>query len=122
MIISLEKPYLDQPFLLWLLANIGGFGILGLAALVFPILMSPTNLLASTFIITLPISCAQWLALRRLGPISWLWILAFPLGLLSSVLVVRYLPDGFLTFADDESLLVITALYLVGGLLIGLPQ
>jgi hypothetical protein len=117
-----KSNFLDKPFFLWFLANILGFGVLGLAGLVFPILMFQTNFLASTFFITFPISFTQWLALRRLGPISWLWILAFPLGLLAMVFVVRNMPDNLWPFVDDESMLTLTSIYLAGGILIGLPQ
>ncbi|NJD60141.1 MAG: hypothetical protein C3F13_17775 [Anaerolineales bacterium] len=114
--------FLEKPFLLWMLANLGGFILLGLASLVVPRLTPLHNIFASTLMIALPISIPQWLALRRLGPVSWLWILSFPIGLLAAVLVFRDLPIGWLPFVDDESPLSITTGYLLGGLLIGLPQ
>jgi hypothetical protein len=115
--------FLKKPFLLWMMANFGGFIILGLTSMVAPQLVFVRNVIISSFVITLPISTAQWLALRRLAPVSWLWILSLPLGLLASVLVMRYSPNIWLPFVvDDESPLVIATGYLIGGILIGLPQ
>jgi hypothetical protein len=115
--------FLEKPFFLWILANFCGFILLGLAAMVVPLLISVSNVFTSTFIITLPISITQWLALRRLGRVSWLWILSLPVSLLASVLVMRHSPNVWLPFAvDDESPIVLTTGYLIGGILIGLAQ
>jgi hypothetical protein len=113
---------LQKPFLLWMLANLGGFILLGLVFMLALRLPFEQNIFGSTMIITLPISITQWLALRRLGPVSWLWILSFPIGLLAALLLFRHFPNGLLPIVDDESLLAITMGYLLCGLLVGLPQ
>jgi hypothetical protein len=118
-----KESLLEKPFLLWMFANLGGFILLGLASIVVPLLISVRNVFTSTLVLTLPISIAQWLALRRFGHVSWLWILSLPVSLLASVLVMRHSPNIGLPFAvDDESPLALTTGYLIGGLLIGLPQ
>lgn len=113
---------LEKPFLLWLLANLAGLILLGLASMLVPLLKSANNIFTSTLMIALPITIPQWLALRRLGPVSWLWILSLPIGLFTAVLVFRYFPYGWFPSVDYESPLLITAGYLIGGLLFGLPQ
>jgi hypothetical protein len=84
-------------------------------------------MVASILIISIPISLAQWIALRRILPTSALWVLTTPIGLLLAVLIYKYevIPDGLWRIVGDEgdeSTAVITALYLVMGFTIGLPQ
>ena len=114
--------YLSKHFLTWFFANILGFGALGASLLVFPSIMSISGLVATTLIITIPISLAQWIALRRILQTSVLWILTIPIGLLLAVLINRVIPDGFWQVIDDESIAALTTGYLVGGFAIGLPQ
>jgi len=71
----------------------------------------------------LPISLAQWIALRRILPTSGLWILTIPIGILLAFLILKEIPDGFWqVFGDDESIAALTAGYLVLGFAVGLPQ
>ena len=58
---SKQNGYLIKQFLIWIFANILGFGALGASLLVFPSIMS--SLVSTTLIITIPIALAQWLAL-----------------------------------------------------------
>lgn len=119
---SQQFGFIRKPFLIWIIANILGFGVLGIALLVIPSLMSISGIFGSTLIISIPISLAQWIALRRIFPISMLWILSIPVGLLLAILIIRELPDGLWQIADDESPAALTVGYLLIGLIIGLPQ
>jgi hypothetical protein len=119
---SQKYGYLSKQFLIWVFANILGFGALGASLLVFPSLMSISGIVASTLIISIPISLAQWIALRRILATSILWILTVPVGLLLAVSIYKVIPDGSGQIVDDESTAVITVLYLVMGFTIGLPQ
>ena len=113
---------ISNPFSIWVFANILGFSVLGLAILILPSLMSMPGLLGSTFIISIPISLAQWFALRRVSPVSVLWILSIPIGILLAIFIIREIPAGLLPMVDDESPLVLTVLCLLIGFVIGLPQ
>jgi hypothetical protein len=117
---SQSSGYLNKPFTIWIIANVLGFSALGIALLVIPSLMMVSGLLGSTLVISIPISVAQWIALRRIFPVLKLWILSMPVGLLLAILILREIPDGF--WPDDESLATLTISYLVIGLIIALPQ
>ena len=128
---SRESGYLIKPFSIWVFGNILGFGALGALALVLPSLVPTPGMVASILIISIPISLAQWIALRRILPTSALWVLTTPIGLLLAVLIYKYevIPDGLWRIVGeivgdegDESTAVITALYLVMGFTVGLPQ
>jgi len=110
------------PFLIWLVANILGFGALALLTLVSPFLMSIKSILVSTLAISLPISVAQWLALRRISKTSVLWILTIPIGLLLALLLLRSIPTLAWLKIDDESLTGLTAGIFLISFLVGLPQ
>jgi hypothetical protein len=113
---------LSKQFLIWIFANILGFGALGVSLLVFPSLRSIPGIIASTLIIAIPISLAQWIALRRILQTSILWVLTIPIGLLLAILIIRVIPVGLWQVVDDESIAGLTASGLVPGLTIGLPQ
>ena len=119
---SQHSMYLNKSFYIWIFANILGFSALGLVLLVVPSLMPIPGIFGSTLIISIPISLAQWIALRRIFPISILWILSIPVGLLLIILIIRKLPDGLWQIADDESAAALTVGYLLIGLFIALPQ
>ena len=119
---SQHSIYLNKSFYIWIFANILGFSALGLALLVFPSLMSISGIFGSTLIISIPISIAQWIALRRIYPISILWILSIPISILFVVLLIREIPDGLWQIFDPESLAVLTVLFLFIGFTIGFPQ
>lgn len=115
--------YLSNPFLIWVLANLLGFGVLGTSALVvLPSFMLIPGIVASTLIISLPISIAQWIALRHILQTSIIWILTVPIGLLLAISINKVIPDGLWQVVDDESIAALTAWYFVGGFAIGLPQ
>jgi hypothetical protein len=79
--------------------------------------------LVSTLIIGLPIGFAQWIALRRIAPISILWVLTISAGLLVGLMVVNSpIPSGVLGFLDDESVLSMTLVTATIGLLVGSVQ
>jgi hypothetical protein len=119
---SQKNSFLRKHFFIWVLANILGVGVLGALLYVFPFLMAVSGFVVSTFIISIPISFAQWIALRRILQNSIWWILSVPVGLLLAVLINKVIPGGLWEILNDESTAVLTFLYLVMGFTIGLPQ
>lgn len=115
---------LSKSFLTWLIANILGFGALGVMHLLSPpiIFSGLFATIATALAISIPIGFAQWIALRRILQTSVLWILTILIGLLLTVLFIRVIPDGLWLGVDDESIAALTIPYLVGGFAIGLPQ
>ncbi len=115
---------LSKQFLIWVLANVLGFGALGIMHLLSPpiIFSGLYATIATALAITIPIGLAQWIALHRILQTSVLWILTILIGLLLTVLIMRVIPDGLWLGADDESIAALTIPYLVGGFAIGLPQ
>jgi hypothetical protein len=111
-----------KQFLIWIIANILGFGALGALLLWLPSMMQLSGFVPSTLIITFPIALAQWLALRRILQTSILWILTTPIGLLLAISIMRVIPDGLWLGLDDESIAALIAVYLLIGFVIGLPQ
>jgi hypothetical protein len=111
-----------KSFWIWILGNLLGVGAMGAALLLLPSLMNLRGILASTLIISLPLSVAQWLALRRISGTSILWVLTIPVGLMLGLLILQNLPEGLWQGVDDESIAVLTAGYLLIGLMIGIPQ
>ena len=101
-----------------------GFGALGVSALVFPVILERSDLFPVTaFFMAIPISLAQWIALRRILPTPVLWILTISIGILVAFLILEGIPDDFWqVLGDDESIAALTAGYLVVGFAVGLPQ
>lgn len=107
----------------WIVANSLGVAAIGVLVLIFPFLTSIRGMLASSLLIGLPIGFAQWIALRRVAPISILWTLTISAGLLVGLGVINTSPiPGIWGFLEDESVLSLTAGYTIIGLLIGLAQ
>jgi hypothetical protein len=113
---------INKSFIIWVIANILGFGALGLLLVVLPSVMSIRGFGAATLIISIPLSIAQWVALRRISQTSILWILTIPVGLLLAVLILRNVPDRLWQYIDAESTATLIAGYLLIGFMIGLPQ
>ena len=105
----------------WIVANLLGVAAIGALSLI-PFLTSIRGMLVSSLIIGLPIGFAQWIALRRVAPISILWVLTISAGLLLGLVVSPILAGIFWGFLDDESVLSLTAAYTTIGLLVGLAQ
>jgi hypothetical protein len=99
--------------------------LLGVAAIggltLIPFLTSIPGVLVSSLIIGLPIGFAQWIALRRVAPISVLWVLTVSAGLLLGLVAIPIL-GGIWGSLDDESVLSLTAAYTTIGLLVGMAQ
>ena len=106
----------------WATANLLGVAAIGALTLILPFLTSIPGMLVSSLIIGLPIGFAQWIALRRVAPISILWVLTISAGLLLGLVVSPILAGIFWGFLDDESVLSLTAAYTTIGLLVGLAQ
>jgi hypothetical protein len=109
-------------FLSWIIANLLGFATLGALIFVLPFLKSNPGIVAGALIIGLPIGLSQWIALRRLAPISILWVLTIAIGLLLSVVVLRVVPGRTWEYVDDESVVVLAAIYTAFGFIVGLIQ
>ena len=107
--------------LAWVIANSLGVAAIGALALIPPFPTSIPGMLVSSLIIGLPIGLAQWIALRRIAPISILWTFTISAGLLVALLVGPIL-GGIWGFLDDESVLALTAAYMTIGLLVGFAQ
>jgi hypothetical protein len=105
----------------WIVANSLGVAAIGALSLI-PFLTSIPGILVSSLIIGLPIGFAQWIALRRVAPISILWVLTVSAGLLLGLVVSPILAGAFWGFLDDESVLSLTAAYTTIGLLVGMAQ
>ena len=107
----------------WLIANLLGVAAVGALVLVFPFLKSIPGMLVSCLLIGTPVSFAQWIALRRVAPISILWVLTISAGLLMGLVVINspihILPLGFL---DDESVISLTAVCMTIAFFVGLAQ
>jgi len=105
----------------WIVANLLGVAAIGALSLI-PFLTSIPGRLVSPLLIGLPIGFAQWIALRRVAPISILWILTISAGLLLGLEVGPILAGNLWGFLDDESVLSLMAAYTTIGLLVGLAQ
>jgi hypothetical protein len=105
----------------WIVANLLGVAAIGALSLI-PFLTSIPGMLVSSLIIGLPIGFAQWIALRRVAPISILWVLTISAGLLLGLVVSPILAGIFWGFLDDESVLSLTAVCTTIGLLVGMAQ
>jgi uncharacterized membrane protein (UPF0136 family) len=105
----------------WFVANLLGVAAIFALSLILPFLTSIRGILVSSLIIGLPIGFAQWIALRRVVPISILWALTISVGLFLGLVVLPIL-GGIWGFRDDESVLSLTAGYTTIGLLVGLAQ
>jgi hypothetical protein len=112
----------SKSFIIWIVANILGISAVAALLLVFPSITSIGNEVLSTFIVLIPISLAQWLALRTFSRTSVLWIFTIPVSLELYLLIIRYIPEGLISYADSESIAVLTSLYLLIGFIIGLLQ
>jgi hypothetical protein len=105
----------------WFVANLLGVAVIFALSLIIPFLVSIHGMLVSSLIIGIPIGFAQWIALRRVAPISILWVITISVGLLLGLVVIPIL-GGIWGFHDDESVLSLTAGYTTIGLLVGLAQ
>jgi hypothetical protein len=120
-----QKPnYLINFFLIWAIANILGiFAAVTIMPWLFASLIkSMHSPVVDLFIFSVPISLAQWLALRRISHISVLWSLTIPVGILIYFLILELIPDGLGQIVDDESIVALTAAYLMIGFAVGLLQ
>lgn len=102
----------------WIVAN--SLGVAAVGALAFiPFVTSIHSRLVSSLIIGLPIGFAQWIALRRVAPISSIWVLTISAGLL---LGISNPLSGIWGLLDDESVLSLTIGCATVGLFVGLAQ
>ena len=111
-----------KAFLIWSAANILGLSIPPLVLYFVPLLTAISGLFSTALIIAMPLSVAQWIALRRILPVSALWILSIPASILAIVLIIREVPERYWLLIDPDPLAALIATSLVIGFLIGLPQ
>jgi hypothetical protein len=109
-------------FLIWFGANIIGFTALGILAVTLPFIIPISSPYITVFLVALPISIAQWLALRYLLNTFILWILTVPIGILLTQLIINVIPSGFWPSSDDESIANLSFVFLIMGLVIGILQ
>jgi hypothetical protein len=105
--------------LVWIAANLLGVAAIGPLISILPFLTSIPGLS-----IGLPIGFAQWIVLRRVAPISILWVLTISAGLLLGLVVINNspIPAAIWGFLDDESVLSMTAFCTTVGLFVGSVQ
>jgi hypothetical protein len=103
----------------WIVANF--LGVAAIGAIRYTPLTAIPGRYASFLLIGIPISLAQWIALRRVAPISILWVFTIPTSLILGLMVGPAL-GGILGFLDDESVLLLTLIYTGIGLLVGMAQ
>lgn len=119
---SQKSGYLSKSFLVWVFANILGICATAALPLLFASLLDTLRSgVVSGFIFSFPISLAQWLALRRISQTSILWVLTVPVGILIYFLI-GLIPNGLVQIVDDESIVFLTASYLMIGFTVGLLQ
>ena len=105
--------------LAWIFANF--LGVAAIGAIRFTPLTAIPGKFVSSLLIGLPIGLAQWIALRRVAPISALWVFTIPSALILG-LMVGPMFDGPLGFLDDESVLLLALMYTCIGALVGIAQ
>jgi hypothetical protein len=108
----------------WFIANLLAVGLIGLIPyLHLAVPTIPGGMIVSSLLIGLPIGIAQWLAIRRIAPISLAWIvsvsIALPLGLATLNSTMLF---GVFSSFGDESVIGLTLGYWVVGLFTGLIQ
>lgn len=113
---------ISKSFMIWIVANILGIGAVAALPIMFPSLMSIDNEVLAVFIVSIPISLAQWLALRTFSKTSVLWIFTIPVSFILYFLIYRFIPEGLRNIADSESIAVLTSINLLIGFIIGLLQ
>jgi hypothetical protein len=111
-----------RALIFWFVANFLGLGIPPLVMYFVPTLTAFSGLFSSALIIALPLSIAQWAALRASIPVSFLWIFSAPISVLTFVLLIREIPEEYFGFLGSESVIVLSFFGLFFGFLLGLPQ
>ena len=107
----------------WFIANLLAVALIGLLPFIHPLVLPIRGgMLVSSLIIGLPIGLAQWLALRRVAPISLLWIFSISFALpLALVIVNSPVFLGVFDFFADESVIALIDCAVI-GLVVGLIQ
>lgn len=111
-----------RAFIFWCVANMLGLGIPPLVMYLVPTLTAISGLFSSALIIALPLSIAQWAALRASIPVSFLWIFSAPVSVLTFVFLIREIPEDYFGFLGSETVIVLSLFGLFFGFLLGLPQ
>ena len=109
-------------FFPWLVANVLGFTAIGILILLFPSVITISGFFVTTFIIGIPVSFAQWIALRRILRTSILWTMTIPVAIPLGFFVIRVIPEVIFPLKDDDSIAALTIIFLIIGLIIGLVQ
>ena len=111
-----------KPIIFWIAGNLLGIGISLIMPIALPFLLEVHGVVASSLIIFIPIGLAQWLVLRRLLPLSPLWIITMPIGFILTFLLISNMPDTLWPNVDDEAISTLTILITAYGTTIGLAQ
>jgi hypothetical protein len=107
----------------WFIANLLAVAIISLLPFIHPLVLPIRGgMFVSSLIIGLPIGLAQWMALRRVAPISLVWIFSISFALpLALVIINSPIFLGAFGFFGDESAIALID-YAVIGLVVGLIQ
>jgi len=84
--------------------------------------MAISGFFVTTFIIAIPVSFAQWIALRGILRTSILWTLTIPIAIPLGFYIIQIIPEGLWPLKDDDSIAALTVIFLIIGLIIGLLQ
>jgi hypothetical protein len=115
-----------RAFLYWVVSHLVGWLLIVALLVLLPVLKSIGGPAAPILIIALPLSLTQWLVLRRVIPLTPLWVLTipagWPAGWLLFYLVTAALPPAWVQGIDDEAISTLTLFFALIGAAMGLPQ
>jgi len=107
----------------WFVANLLGIAAVAGLNFIAQLVKFVPGMYVSALLIGLPIGFAQWMVLRRVAPISSLWILTVSVGFpLALVLLNEPIFSGIWEFLGGESDFTYAAGYAAIGLLVGSVQ
>jgi hypothetical protein len=88
------------------------------APVALPMVRTAVRIVLGNLIAFGPIGLAQWLILRRLGPLSMVWLLTIPFG----TLAVPTMSQALQLIGDDEAVATLSLGFAIWGAAIGLLQ
>jgi len=115
-----------RAFLYWVVSHLVGWLLIVALVTFLPAVKSIGGFVAPILIVAAPFSLAQWLVLRRVIPLTPLWLLTIPAGwpagwLLFS-LVMAAIPPAWGQAMGDEAISTLTLCFALIGAAMGLLQ